>query len=54
MGLKWVMETFMGTKTVAQLRAEEHNEKALCLLGIWGARSFLAGQGEGAKEVQGR
>lgn len=29
MGLKWVMETFMGTKTVAQLRAEEHNEKVL-------------------------
>ena len=38
MGLKWAMETFMGTKTVAQLRAEEHNEQAMG--GMGGYKSY--------------
>lgn len=28
MALKWTVENFLGSKTVAQLQAEEHNEKA--------------------------
>ena len=29
MALKWTIENFLGAKTVAQLQAEEHNEKVL-------------------------